>query len=119
MKYSGMRSLLACGALAMALCLPAAAQAYGQRTENCMSDQIIGDGSADQTVVLTNHCDVEVEWKICLNRTDWGWNAFKRGYIGPKKTKRLYINDLEPGSRYEYVYNWCNLDACPVDIPDC
>ena len=119
MKKTAFCALAGLGLVALATALPVGAQTSNRQTDNCVTDRIIGDGKADQTVVLTNKCDVEVEWAVCLSRSDWGWDAFKRGKIAPKQTRRLYINNIPPGGRYNYRYRWCTLNACPIDIPDC
>ena len=119
MRLALFSGLSVAGAIVLSLTFPAHAQSSGQQTDNCVSDWIEGDGTGYQTIVLKNNCDVDVQWTMCLDRSDWDWDAFDRGSIAPKKTRRFYVNNIPPGGKYKYRYRWCTFDACPVDIPDC
>ena len=97
----------------------ASAQNSGTRTDNCVEDRIIGTGT-NQTIVLENYCTRDVEYTVCLDRSDVSWNGFKRGTVRANRSVKLYVNGLPAGGRYNYEYKWCYGSICKDQrIPDC
>lgn len=61
-----------------------------------------------------------IDFAVCVDRSDNSWDEFRRGRISSGDSRYLYINDLPPGTSYDYVFSWCFGDACDdMRVPDC